>query len=446
MSFDNIKEQLSQLKESIDKRDKTAVIRELSDMHSADISALLGYMETDDCTFVFGLLSDKTCAEVISYLDEDVRKAYLPHFSSKELAHFMDFMDSDDAADILNSLPVKKSEEAIALMNNLEKANHIVDLLHYEEDCAGGLMATELIKARLDWTVKQCIEQIRRQAESVDKILTVYVVDGHDTLLGRVSLKKLLLAKDDTSVKDIYIEDIVSVQTYDDVEKVADIMQKYDLEAVPVVNVQGKLMGRITFDDIFDAVKEQADYERQIMSGISADIEADDSVWLLTRARLPWLIIGIVGGLLGAQFIGLFEGDLVSVPAMAFFIPLITATGGNVGIQSSTLVVQSLANNLQLGSSSERLIKAVLVAVMNGAVISVLVFAFNVFFTGYKLAIVVSSALFCVVMLASVMGTVTPLALNRLKINPALASGPFITTANDLLGLAVYFLVAKLLL
>jgi magnesium transporter len=306
-------------------------------------------------------------------------------------------------------------------------------------------MAKELIKANIEWNVKQTIEEIRRQTKNVDKILTVYVVDHENNLMGRVSIKRIILAEDDSKIRDIYFPDIQVVHTYSDKEEVADLMQKYDLEVIPVVNIQGKLVGRITIDDIVDVIKEQAEVNQQIMSGISENVEEDDNVWMISRARLPWLLIGMMGGLLGAQFMGFFEADLGQVPAMAFFIPLITATGGNVGIQSSTIVVQTLANSAYFieNSATSRILKVLMVALINGLVISSVVLLFNIIFAGIKLAVVVSIALFCVVLLASFMGTVTPLVLDRFGINPALASGPFITTANDLLGILVYFMVAR---
>ncbi len=437
---------LENLREAVENRQKRTIITLLQNQHAVDIAEILDGFDTETCQYIFTLLPDKVCAEVLSYLEEDTRRDFLKHFSSKEIANFMDYTDSDDAADILNQQPVKISEEVIALMNNRERANHIVELLRYDEDCAGGLMATELVKANINWTVRQCIEEIRRQAERVERVLTVYVVDDNDILQGIVSLKKLILSQDEMRVRDIYAPETVSVQTYYEAEQVIEIMQKYDMVTLPVVNVQGRLLGRITIDDVVDVITEQADLDKQMMSGISGDIEADDSVWALSRARLPWLIIGIAGGLLGARFIGVFEADLVLLPAMAFFIPLITATGGNVGIQSSTIVVQALANQSgYAGTALQRLMKVILVALLNGVVLASCVFLFNMFFADIRLAFVVSVALFSVVLLASLMGTVTPLVLNRVGINPALASGPFITTMNDLLGLAVYFSVARLL-
>ena len=435
------------LQEAAEAQNHALIIEALTDMHAADISLLLEEIDIEQGRYILELLEPQRHADVLCDMDEDIRKEYLEDYSEEILATLLELSDSDDAADILNELPLKRREGVIANIKNQETVDHIIDLLHYDEDCAGGLMAKELIKAHVGWTVKQCIEEIRRQAENVEKIYTVYVVGDHDILLGRVSLKKIILSKDETLIKDIYVPEIANVFAYQEGEEVAAIMSKYDLEVIPVVNIQGKLLGRITIDDIFDVVQEQAELDQQMMAGISENIEQDDSIWMLSRARLPWLLIGMVGGLLGARFIGIFEAELSIIPAMAFFIPLITATGGNVGIQSSTIVVQALAHATP-GEEPEEVKygKVLAVALINGLVIGSLVFFFNFFFTNISLAFTVSVALFSVVMLASFMGTITPIILDRFGINPALASGPFITTANDLLGLAVYFVVAKMIL
>ena len=447
MSFVLTKEFLEEIEQAINTKNARYILDTLAALRPADISSILDEMDTEQSMYVMDLLDKETGAEIISYLDEDTCIPFLKNYSSQSIAQWIDHIDSDDAADILNELPLQNREEIIAFLESRERADDIVDLLHYEEDCAGGLMAKELIQANINWTVAQAIGEIRRQAEEVEKIFSLYVVDDEGLLLGRVSLKKIILSNDETRIANIYEKDIVSVKTYQDEEEVAEIMQKYDLAAVPVINERGKLMGRITIDDAVDVITEQAEEERQIMTGIAEDIEEDDNVLRLTRARLPWLIIGMAGGLLGARFIGFFEKDLTLIPAMAFFIPLITATGGNVGIQSSSIVLQSLANKSMIGVNYfQRLFKVLIVAIINGLVISGIVFGFTIILgQTTNLAMIVAVSLFFVVLLASIMGTITPLILDKLGINPALAAGPFITTANDLLGLAVYFSTAHVL-
>lgn len=448
LKFELSNEFRERFQHAVDERDETSIKGTLEGVNPADISALLHEFDTEDSKYVIDLLPSETRAEIINDLDEDIRERFLRVFHPSEITEIVNHLDSDDAVDILNELPIKDREEIIANLDNEEKEANILDLLRYEEDVAGGLMAKELIKANVNWSVVQCIEEIRRQAENVQKLYSVYVVDDNDRLLGRVSLKRIILADDKTHIADIYEPGLISVETYMSEEEVAQIMRKYDLEAVPVVNMQGKLLGRITIDDVVDVITELAEEERQIMSGISGDVEEDDSVWMLTKARLPWLVIGVAGGFVSAMLIGVFEEELLRITAIAFFIPLIQATGGNVGIQSSSIVVQSLANPSAFTDSlAKRLAKVFMVAALNGAVLSLLVYGGNMISGGEPaLSLVVSIALFGVVLIASFMGTITPLILNKFGFNPALASGPFITTTNDLLGLAIYFYTVHLLL
>lgn len=446
--FELSKEYLDLVLQAVEHRDDAFIRETMDGVNPADISALLDEVDTDEARYVLDVLNNAVGAEVIEELEEDTRKEFLGELEPAEIAQYIVEMESDDAVDIINDLPVKTREEVIAAINDPETASHIQELMRYDEDCAGGLMAKEMIVANINWTIDQTIEEIRRQAENVKKIYSIYVVDDKGKLKGRVSIKKIILANDETHIKDIYEDDIIHVETYMDEEEVADIMQKYDLDAVPVVNLQEKLVGRITIDDIIDVITEQAEEERQLMSGISGDVEEDDSIWAISKARLPWLLIGLIGGTLGAWAIGFFEGSLERNAALAFFIPLVMATGGNVGIQSSTLVVQSLANRSAFEDSfSKRIAKMFLVALLTGVVLAIISFLIVFIWKDeQELATVVAISLMAVVMLASFMGTTTPLVLNQLGINPALASGPFITTTNDILGIIVYLAMANLLL
>jgi magnesium transporter len=446
--FELSKEYLERFEAALEGKDTAFIVESLDGVMPADISALLNEFDTEESKYVVDLLDKEVGAEIIKDLDEDIREKFLKSFAASEIAGFIDNLDSDDGVDILNELPLQLREEVISYIENKEKEIYILDLLRYEDDVAGGLMAKELIKANLNWTVVQCIEEIRRQAENVEKLYSMYVVDESDKLLGRVSLKRIILAEDHTKISDIFEEDVISVETFVEQEEVANIMQKYDLDAVPVVNVHGKLLGRITIDDIVDVITDTAEEERQLMSGISQDVEEDDSIWMLTRARLPWLIVGVFGGLVSSLLMDSFQADLSKSLAIAFFVPLIMATGGNVGIQSSSIVVQTLANPSAFEDSIfKRLIKVLLVALLNGIVLAGLVMLAMYFsIDDLKLGMIVASALFCVVLVASFMGTITPIVLDRFGINPALASGPFITTTNDILGLAIYFMIVHFLM
>lgn len=446
--FGLTKEFRDRFQQALNDHDKSFILKNLEGVNAADITSLLYEFNSEESKYVLDLLDVEIRAEIIKDLDSDARKSFLKIYQPDELVAIIDRLDSDDAADILNELPIKLREEILAGLDP-ELKSQVIDLLRYDENVAGGLMAKELIKARVDWTVVECIDEIRKQVENVSKFYAVYVVDDQNKLLGRVALQKLILTDSNTRVKDIYDPEITSVETYMEDTEVASVMRKYDLEAVPVVNVYGQLVGRITIDDVVDVIAEQAEEDRQLMSGISEDVEEDDSIWRLTRARLPWLVIGIVGGLISVQFIGAFEGDILRITAIAFFIPLIQATGGNVGIQSSSIVVQSLANPGFVEEGLwKRLTKVFAVAILNGLLLSLIVLIANLLVGAGNgsLAFVVSIALFTVVLAASLIGTLTPLILNRFGFNPALASGPFITTINDLLGLGIYFLTIHLML
>lgn len=447
MVYELTQEFVERIRLAIDEKDEAFVIDSLHGLHEADITSILWPLSAEDSKYVLDLLEQEVAAEIIAHLDSDVRQRFVKNcYQPSQLAPLMKFIESDDAADILNEQPVKFREEVIANLENRAQANHIIELLRYDEECAGGYMAKELIRCNHNWLVDQCIAEIRRQALNVEKIFSLYVVDDNDKLLGRISLKQLLLSTPDTRVAEILDPEIHQVESYRHIDEVVDIMRRYDLEAIPVINIQGKLLGRITIDDVVDAITEQAEADQQIMAGLSEDIGGADNVWKGARARLPWLIIGMVGGLCGAEFASLFEREISLVPAMAFFIPLITATGGNVGIQSSTVMVQTL-DDYRLSSPFVLVLKAMLIALINGIVIASLVFLFNYTLgDSLQLALVISISLLSVVILASFMGTITPLVMDKLGVNPALASGPFITTANDLIGLAVYFSVARLLI
>jgi magnesium transporter len=447
--FELSKEFLENLQLGIEQENAAFILTALDGVNVADIAALLDELSSLESIYVLRLLERQLAADVLIELDETTLTKVLPGLETSEVASWIQAMDSDDAADILSLFSEKEREEIISEIEDRVKLEQIVELLRYEEDTAGGIMAKEVLRANKNWNVVQTINEIRRQAENVEKIYSIYVVNNKQHLLGRVSLKKIILASSDTIIEDIIDENIISVPVHMDQEEVAALMRKYDLESVPVVNAKNKLVGRITVDDILDVVQEEADEDIQAMAGVSADIEESDSIFTISKARLPWLLIGVIGGLMGAKIIGFFEDGLSKYLALASFIPLVAATGGNVGIQASSLIVQSLASKSAFDDTLiQRFLKGFLVAILNGLVLGGFVFLVVVFLYGFEslFGITVGVALFCVVLLSSFMGTVTPLVLHRIGVNPAIASGPFITTTNDLLGLAVYFGVAVLLL
>ena len=419
----------------------------ITDLHIADIAEIIEDLSIGNAHFFFNLIDEEKAALVLVELEDDIREDLLSDLTAKEIAgEVIDNLESDDAADVIAELSKEKKEEVLAYIEDEEHASDISDLLSYPEDTAGGLMAKELIKVNENWTTLQCLKEMRKQAEHVKEVHTIYVVDNDDELLGSMSLRKLLLIETNTPIKDIIKTDIVSVKATEDDEDVANIMNKYDLIVLPVVDNLNRLIGRITIDDVMDVVKEEAEKDYQMASGISEDVESSDSIWELTRARLPWLLIGMIGGLLGAKVIGVF--DLENNFELAFFIPLIAAMGGNVGVQSAAIVVQGLANDsLKMENIFQKLIKELGVGLLNGIICSVIILG-AAFSLGYsmELSLTVSISLLAVIVFAAVFGTFIPLTLEKYKIDPALATGPFITTVNDVLGLFIYFWIGQAIL
>jgi len=419
----------------------------ICDLHVADIAEIIEELPIEQSNYLFQLIEEEKSALVLMELEEDVREHLLSLLSSKEIAiEVIENLESDDATDVISELPEQQKEEVLSLIEDDEHASDISDLLNYEEDTAGGLMAKELIKVRENWSNLQCLKEMRKQAADVKKVHTIYVVDEKDRLLGTLSLKRLLLSESNTEIKEITNYEIISVLTTEDDESVANIMSKYDLIVIPVVDENNVLIGRITIDDAMDIVKEESEKDYQMASGITEDVESSDSVWQLTRARLPWLLIGLFGGLLGAKVIGIF--DLKNNFELAFFIPLIAAMGGNVGVQSAAIVVQGLANDtIKINTIFSKLTKELGVALLNGVICSIIIFGAT-YLLGYptELSLTVSLSLLVVIVFAALFGTFVPLTLDKYKIDPALATGPFITTVNDILGLCIYFYIGQLLM
>jgi len=447
MRFTLTKDFLEILRQKIVEQDSLWVIENVLELHYADIAEILDALSNEEAKYIYFLVDEDTQADILMELDEEVRDRFLASLTTKEIADQLENLDSDDAADILGELSDEQIHEVISQMEDDEAAEDIVDLLNYDENTAGGLMQKEFIQANMNWTVDRAIVELRRQAEDVEKVYNIYVVDDLNKLVGLLSLKRVLFASPKSIISEIYqSKNVISVKTSDSDEEVAKIMEKYDLVAIPVVDFQNKLVGRITLDDVVDIIKEEADKDFQLASGISERIESNASIWRISRARLPWLLIGMVGGIFSAQVISQFESGISLVPSLAFFIPLITATGGNVGVQSSAIVVQSLAKgNDHVGSILQKLLKEGLVGLLNGVLLSLLIYGIAYIFSSSTLGFVVSISLLVVVVFAAVIGTLIPLLLHKNKIDPALATGPFITTLNDVLGLFIYFTVGMLL-
>jgi magnesium transporter len=423
-------------------------IKELfAEVHFADIAEVLDEVSFDEAIYIIKLLDSEKTSEVLTELDEDTRENILENLSAKEIAEEIGEMDSDDAADIIGELSPERQKRVINALKDDELAADIRELLSYADNTAGALMAKELVKVYETWTVAGCMRRIRGQAQEVTRVHSIYVVDQEDKLVGRLSLKDLIVAKSDQKISEISKATVDAVNVNENDEEVAKIMVKYDLEAIPVVNDNYVLLGRITIDDIVDVLKEEADKDYQMAAGLTQDVDSDDSIFELTKARLPWLFLGLIGGVGAFIIMEGFQDVFTSYASLFFFTPLIAAMAGNVGVQSSAIIVQGLANDDVKGSINSRLLKEMLLATLNGAILALFLFLFVWVYEGkIDLALAISVSLVMVIIIAGLIGTFVPLFLNKRGIDPAIATGPFITTSNDIFGILIYFMIAKMIL
>ncbi len=438
-------EYLDHIKEIIADRHEEEARTLLADMHPADIAELYQELDIEEAEYLYKLLDDETAADVLMELDEDDRRQLLSGMQAEDIARQIDHLDTDEAVDLIQELDEEERDEILSHIDDVEQAGDIIDLLKYDEDTAGGLMGTEMIVVNENWSMPECIKQMRMQAEEMDEIYYVYVVDNDNRLRGILPLKKLITHPSVSKIKHVMEEDPVSVKADTPIDEVALDFEKYDLVAMPVVDSIGRLLGRITVDDVMDEVRESSERDYQLASGLSSDVDADDSVFAQTKARIPWLLIGIASGILASLILTGFEHQLEAVTALALFIPIIGGTGGNVGVQASAIVVQGLANGtLEIKQFASQLGKEVLIGLLNATVLGGVIFVYNIIMLPDDFAVTVSVAcsLWAVVMFASILGTIVPLTLEKLKINPALATGPFIQISNDIVGLIIYVNIA----
>ncbi len=442
------KEYIDNLKKIIEEKDDVKARALLQELYPADIAELYKDLNLQEAIYLYLLMDGEKAADVLMELDEEDRHKLLKELPNELIAkRFVDNMETDDAVDLMRELDEDQQEEILSHIEDVEQAGDIVDLLKYDEDTAGGLMGTEMIVVNENWSMPKCIDEMRKQAEEMDEIYYVYVVDDEERLKGVLPLKKLITNPSVSKIKHVMKKDPIAVRDSDSIEEVSETISKYDLVALPVIDSIGRLVGRITIDDVVDEIREQHERDYQLASGISQDVETSDNIFTQTAARLPWLLIGMIGGLSNSVILGGFEANFANNPKMALFIPLIGGTGGNVGIQSSAIVVQGLANNsLKEGDIFPQIIKEGIVAIINASIISLVVFVYNFFMLGDKtITTAVSLSLFAVVMFASIFGTVVPLLLDKIKIDPALATGPFITISNDIIGMLIYMMVVSAL-
>lgn len=418
-----------------------------NELHHADVAEILEELNFGQATYIIKLLDSKKTSDVLMELDDDYREKILKNLSTKEIAEEVEELDTDDATDIIAELSEERQKSVISKIEDKDHKADIKELLKYDDDSAGGLMAKELIKVNENWSVTRCVKEMRLQASEVTRVHSIYVVDNNDKLLGRLSLKDLLVADPKLNIKPIYISKVDFVNVNDTAEHVASIMQKYDLGAIPVVDKNQKLLGRITIDDIVDLIKEEAEKDYQLAAGITQDVDVDDSIYKLSWARLPWLFLGLLGGIGAAAVMGSFDEVLLQHKILFYFTPLIAAMAGNVGVQSSAIIVQGLANNDIKDSINNRLFKETLLSILNGIILAIFLFGFIFFWRNeIDVALAISLSLVAVIIVAGIIGTFIPLFLNKRGIDPAIATGPFITTSNDIFGILIYFLIAKLIL
>ncbi len=448
MQFEINEEYIENIQHLIEEHKDEELLLQLEEVHHADIAEIIDELELDQATYIIKLLDSTKTSEALMELEEDVRERILDNLSAKEIAEELENMDTDDAADIIAELSEERKQEVIGEIIDEEHAEHIVELLRYDENSAGGLMAKELVKVNENWSVTGCMTEMRAQAENVTRVHSIYVVDDRGKLKGRLSLKDLLTAPSKANISDVYIPKVDYVNVHTKGDEVARIMQKYDLEAIPVVDEMGRLVGRVTIDDIVDFIRDEAEKDYQMAAGISEDVEADDSILRLTRARLPWLILALLGGFVSVTVLGTFDAAMQEHAALFFFVPLIAAMAGNVGVQSSAIVLQGLANQSLSGSLLNRLIKEILLSLLNGAALALLLIVGGIFLLGFNFwfGLTVGISLISVIVIASLIGTFVPIILDKFGIDPAMATGPFITTSNDIFGILIYFTIAKMIL
>ncbi len=444
---------IEKLQKYIEQKNNAKIVQLLDGLHAADLADILDQLDFDEALYVIRLLDSDVTADIIAELDDDLKERILRKLSAKEIAEEIEELETDDAADIIAELPEDKKVEVISHIDDKDHAKDIVELLRYDEDTAGGLMGKEYIKVNENWNVLRSVAEMRKQAEEMEKVHTIYVVDDDDRLKGRLSLKKLLTTSTKTPIKNVYNDNIHFVNVNDSADEVARVMQKYDLFVIPVVDELGTLVGQITIDDVVDYIKEEAEKDYQMAAGISEDVEANDKLMQQMRARLPWLVVALIGGFVSVIVLSGFGNAMNKYGTLFFFTPLIAATAGNVGVQSSAIVVQGLANGSLTGSVWKRLFKEISLSLLNGLILSFILLLIGKFLLGHiltgfdmKMAITVSISLVSVIIMASVIGTFVPWFLHKQGIDPAVATGPFITTSNDIFGIYIFFTIAKLIL
>jgi magnesium transporter len=426
----------------IKEQDKTSLGKLIDDMRPADVADLVEHLDHEERLYIVELLMPEDAGEVLLEMEPPVQERILDSLDADAISKIVQELDSDDAADLVGDLPAERVKEIIDSVET-EVREDLRKLLPYPEDTAGGLMALEYVAVNANATVREAVEMLREKREEVEDLYSIFVVDDFQRLAGLVSLKDLVLEPPERKIKEIMNPEIISVNVYTDQEQVAQLFRKYDLVSVPVVDEHHHLVGRITHDDILDVIEEEADEDMSLMAGVMHQEIAEESPMRISRARLPWLVLGLFGGILAAIVINQFEDSLQKVIALTFFFPVIMAMGGNTGTQAATVAVRGLATgDISFMHLGRRIAVEMKVAFFNGLVCALILgVVVSIWVSDLRLGGVVAFSLILIIMYSALVGAAVPIVLRRLNIDPALASGPFVTTSNDIISLLIYLLL-----
>lgn len=414
-----------------------------ADLHPADIAEIINHLDIDHAKYSFLILDTETAGNVVTEIDENLREKILKNIDVKTITDIVDELYSDDATDIVGDLP-----ETIArqVLNNIDKedSEDVQELLKYPEDTAGGIMTSNFVFIESNATIKDAINEVRKNAEEFEHIYHIYVLRENDELLGIVSLKSLLINPLHKNVKSVIEEDLMFVTPDVDQEEVANIMNKYDLVALPVVDEHRRMLGRITFDDIQDVIQDEASEDIQKIAGLTEEEETSDSIFKISRIRLPWLLVALAMELVAALVLQSYEEYIKSIFIATFFIPVVMAMGGSTGTQAAIVMVRGLSTgDIWLNGSFKNLVKEFYVALLNGIVLGVILLVSVILIfprdeLSLTFALLLSGSLLIIIVMATIVGATIPIILKKMDVDPAIATGPFVTTSNDILGLLVY--------
>ncbi|MFH1082891.1 MAG: magnesium transporter [Pseudomonadota bacterium] len=430
---------LEEVKGLINQKDRRALKRFIDPMRAADLADLIEHLSRDERLFIFHLLEPEGAGEVLVEIEPPVQERILKDLDNQAISQIVEELNSDDAADLVGDLPAERAREVIESVGD-EVTQELEKLLPYPDDTAGGIMALEFVAVKADATVQDAIESIRAKREEVENLYYIWVTDDFEKLVGVISLKDLLLEDPEKKISEVMNPEVISVNAKTDQEEVVNLVRRYDLVNIPVVDDSHRLVGRITHDDIIDVIEEETDEDISLMAGVIDEEIAEESTIRISRARLPWLVVALFGGILAALVIDQFEPSLEKMITLSFFFPVVMAMGGNTGIQAATVVVRGLATgDISVVNIGKRLWMEMRVALINGMICGLILgLVVGFWLNDYRVGFIMTTALILIILISGLIGSAVPLFLKRLNIDPALAAGPFVTTSNDILSLFIY--------